>query len=49
MRGTDDRPERLFCYVGLEERVPADHPLRPIKRLADEALGSLNRRFEGLY
>src|SRR5215212_5211072 len=49
MRGRDDRSGGLFSYVRLEERVPADHPLRPIKGLADEALASLNTRFEGLY
>jgi transposase len=49
MRGRDDRSEGLFSYVRLEERIPADHPLRGIKALADEALGSLNGRFEGLY
>src|SRR3954451_5078749 len=37
MRGRDDRSEGLFSYVRLEERVPADHPLRPIRALADEA------------
>jgi transposase len=49
MRGRDDRSEGLFSYVRLEERIPADHPLRPIKALTDEALGALNKRFEGLY
>src|SRR5579862_4994239 len=49
MRGRDDRSEGFFSYVRLEERIPADHPLRPIRALADEALASLNRRFEGLY
>ena len=49
MRGRDDGSEGLFSYIRLEERIPADHPLRAIKELADEALGSLNRRFEGLY
>src|SRR3990170_2497207 len=49
MRAVDDRSEGFFSYVRLEERVPADHPLRAIKALAEEALGSLNRRFEGLY
>jgi len=33
----------------LEERVPVDHPLRSTRALADEALGALNQRFEGLY
>lgn len=49
MRGRDARSEGLFSYVRLEERIPADHPLRPIKALADEALGALNQRFEGVY
>ena len=49
MRGRDDRSEGLFSYVRLEERVPADHPLRPIRALADEALAELNDRFEALY
>lgn len=49
MRGLDDRSEGLFSYVRLEERVPADHPLRSIRRLCDEALGRLNDRFEALY
>jgi transposase len=49
MRGRDDLSEGLFSYVRLEERVPADHPLRSIKALADEALGALNERFEALY
>jgi transposase len=49
MRGQDDRSEGFFSYVRLEERIPPDHPLRPIKALADEVLGSLSRRFDGLY
>ena len=49
MRGRDDRSDGLFSYVRLEERIPADHPLRAIRRLADEALAALNGRFEALY
>ena len=49
MRGRDDRSEGFFSYVRLDERIPKDHPLRPIRGLADEALASLNLRFEGLY
>ncbi|MDX8457174.1 IS5 family transposase [Mesorhizobium sp. VK9D] len=49
MRGRDDRSEGLFSYVRLEERIPADHPLRAIRRLCDEALGCLDARFEALY
>src|SRR6202158_1845303 len=49
MRVQDDLSEGFFSYVRLEERIPADNPLRPIKALADEALGLLNQRFEALY
>ena len=36
----------MFSYVSLEERIPADHPLRA---MVDEALKSLSRRFSALY
>src|SRR5829696_9441485 len=49
MRGRDDRSDGLFSYVRLEERIPADHPLRAVRRLADEALAALNGRFEALF
>jgi transposase len=49
MRGREDRSESLFSYVRLEERVPPDHPLRPIRALADEVLAGLSGQFEALY
>ena len=49
MRGRDEGSEGLFSYVRLEERVPGDHPLRPIRELADAALAALNSQFEALY
>ena len=49
MRGSDEQPGYLFSYVSAEARVPADHPLRPVRRLVDEALRRLSPRFERLY
>ena len=49
MRGKDDRPEHLFSYVGLEARIPADHPLREIRTFTDEALAGLSRDFNKIY
>ena len=49
MRGVDKRGEGLFSYVDLESRVPADHPLRAIRVLVDEALSALSGDFERLY
>jgi transposase len=39
----------MFSYVSLEERVPADHPLRAIRRITDRALERLSPRFGTLY
>jgi hypothetical protein len=32
MRGSDERSGELFSYVDLEDRIPARHPLRLIRR-----------------
>jgi len=39
----------MFSYVSLEERVPADHPLRTIRRITDRALERLSAQFGTLY
>ncbi len=49
MRGEDQRSERLFSYVGLEARIAADHPLRAIRILTDEALAGLSQDFNKVY
>ena len=49
MRGEDIQQHDLFSYGSLEQRVPADHPLRPIRTMVDEALKSLDGRFEEIY
>jgi transposase len=49
MRGNDGEQGSVFSYVSLEERIAADHPLRPIRAMVDEALKTLSRRFSTLY
>jgi transposase len=49
MRGPDERSDSLFSYVSCERRVPADHPLRAVRGLVDEALEVLSADFERLY
>jgi transposase len=49
MRGADHHNERLFSYVRPDSRVPADHPLRAIRKITDAALASLSDRFDKLY
>jgi hypothetical protein len=42
MRGRPDRQPNLFVKINLEDLVPQEHPLRPIKRMADEALAAMS-------
>src|SRR5260221_1561359 len=49
MRGLDERSEELFSFVRLEQRIPADHPLRAIRALVDEVLRGMSRSFAKLY
>ena len=49
MRGDDQNQSPMFSYLSAEERVPADHPLREIRRMTDEALRRLSGRFAEIY
>ena len=49
MRGKDQQSDSLFSYIRLETRIPADHPLRPIRKLVDEGLLELSPAFSKLY
>jgi transposase len=49
MRGKDEQQLDVFSYVSPEQRVPQDHPLRPLRAMTDVALKELQRRFNKLY
>lgn len=49
MRGGDYRSEGLFSYVSCEARVPANHPLRAIRAIVDEALEVMSADFDAMY
>jgi transposase len=49
MRGRDRQPSSMFSYFSAEQRVLKDHPLRPIRVMADAALGELGARFDEMY
>src|SRR5258708_34515934 len=49
MRGDDDLQEGMFSYISPEKRVPADHPLRPIRKMVDEILKEMSPKFAKLY
>lgn len=49
MRGEDAKQEAMFSYISAEKRVPAEHPLRAIRKLADAVLEEMSPRFARLY
>jgi transposase len=49
MRGDERFQDGIFSYVSLEQRVPADHPLREVRKVTDTVLRSLSTEFDALY
>jgi transposase len=50
MRGKTDSQAILFtAAIDLEQRIRAGHPLRAIKRMVDEDLAKMSRRFDAAY
>jgi len=39
----------MFHYFSVESRIPVDHPLRRVKRLAESALSAISAELDGLY
>jgi transposase len=49
MRGHDEQTGHVFSYLSPEQRVPADHPLRAIRRMSDPILARLSPTFTRMY
>ena len=49
MRGDEANQGPMFSYISAAQRVPANHPMRGIREIADVALKSLSRTFDRLY
>ncbi|HEY4425224.1 MAG TPA: IS5 family transposase [Pyrinomonadaceae bacterium] len=49
MRGEPEQQAGMYSYISPEQRVPADHPLRPIRKMTDEIFKQLSPRFDQLY
>jgi transposase len=49
MRGEQDSQVELLTTTSPGKRVPATHPIREIKRLADRALAKLDSTFDAMY
>jgi transposase len=49
MRGPDTFTESLFTMRHLDDFVPASHPLRPIRKMVNEALVKMDALLGGMY
>jgi len=49
MRGHDEPQAEIWSYLPIEDRIPVDHPLRPLRSLVNRALRELSPRFARLY
>jgi transposase len=49
MRGKPQPQPEFFTVLHLNDRVPAEHPLRGIKRRVDAVLAKLSPQFDALY
>jgi transposase len=49
MRGADAMQEGLFTVAKLDDFVPADHPLRAVRILVNDALRAMNDQFNAIY
>ncbi len=49
MRGADTKQSSMLCLMSPESMVPAKHPLRRVKRLADGVLAELSPSFDAMY
>ena len=49
MRGEQDPQVTMLAFIDLETRIPQHHPLRTIRRFADEALAALSPTLDAMY
>ena len=49
MRSKDVQKTAMWSYVSPEARVPADHPLRPIREMVNAVLKTLSPEFDKIY
>ena len=49
MRGADQKQGSMLCLLSPEQRVPQNHPLRGIRRVADEAIKGLDSVLDDMY
>jgi transposase len=49
VRGEQDAQVSMLAFIDVETRIPQDHPLRAMRRMADDALVALSPTFDAMY
>jgi len=49
MRGAPDQQTAMLTTLSTEDLIPAEHPIRRIRKVVDEVLASLDGEFEAMY
>ncbi len=49
MRGRQNQKQTFFSYIPMEERIPAKHPLRAIRKMVNAALADMHEHSSTLY
>jgi transposase len=49
MRGKPERQLAMLTSLSTEDLIPADHPIRKIRRVVEEVLADLDGEFDAMY
>ena len=49
MRGDETRQPSMVILMNIEDRIPRNHPLRHIRKMADEVLKGMDDLFDEMY
>jgi transposase len=49
MRGADTKQSSMLCLMSPESMVPERHPIRRLKKLADDCLAEMSPTFDAMY
>src|SRR5436190_1701726 len=49
MRGKPERQLAMLSSLSTEDLIPADHPIRRIRKVVDDVLGELDGEFDAMY
>ena len=49
MRGSEETQIEAFSYLGMEDRIPPKHPIRPFRQMVNEILREMDKELDSIY